>query len=320
MPKIVILDGYCTNPGDLSWDRLSSLGDCTIHDRTPAHQVIERLSGVSIAVTNKALFPRETLELLPELKYIGVMATGYNIVDVESATRLGITVTNVPVYGTESVAQMVFAHILNLTQRVAQHATSVREGRWAKSEDWSYWDYPLIELSGKTLGIVGYGRIGSAVARIASAFGMKVVIASRSKKSLPQGVEQIEMDDLFTQGDIITLHCPLTPATEGLVNEERLNRMKSTAFLINTGRGPLIDEKALADALNSGQIAGAGIDVLSLEPPNAHHPLYEAKNCFITPHIAWATKASRGRLVKSVCQNIEAFLAGAPVNVVNSPR
>ncbi|MEM7316547.1 MAG: D-2-hydroxyacid dehydrogenase [Planctomycetota bacterium] len=275
------------------------------------------MNGAEIAVTNKALFPRETLAQLPDLKYVGVMATGFNIVDVTAASEQGIVVTNVPVYGTESVAQMVFAHILNLTQRVAEHSSSVDDGSWARSIDWSFWNFPLVELHGKTLGIVGFGRIGRAVARIGLAFGMQVVVTNRSPRDLPQGITDVSLDELFRSSDFISLHCPLTDETEGLVNEERLSLMKPTAFLINTGRGPLIDESALADALSTGKIAGAGIDVLSTEPPAAVHPLYGIKNCYITPHIAWATRESRSRLVETVCDNIAAYLDGNPVNVVN---
>jgi glycerate dehydrogenase len=316
-PSLVVLDGQCLNPGDLSWQRLELMGECTIYDRTTLEQLAERIRDVEIVLTNKVPLRRDSIADHPRLKYVGVTATGYNIVDIEAAREFGITVTNVPTYGTNSVAQMVFAHLLNLTQRVADHAQAVREGRWAASPDWSFWDFPLLELNGMTMGIVGFGRIGEATARLARAFGMQVVAHSRSAINSSNDVRPVDLETLFRESDVVSLHCPLTPETTGLVNRERLALMKSTAFLINTSRGPLVDETALADALNNGKLAGAGLDVLAVEPPADRNPLYTAKNCYITPHIAWATRASRQRLLDSAIDNVASFLRGQPRNVVN---
>ena len=271
-------------------------------------------------LTNKVPLRRELLAGQSRLKYIGVTATGYNIIDVDAAKEHGIVVTNVPTYGTMSVAQMVFAHLLNLTQRVGDHAEAVREGRWASSADWCFWDFPLVELQAKTMGIVGYGRIGRATAQLARAFGMKVIAHNRSAIDASGDVRQVELDALFRESDVVSLHCPLTPETSRLVNRERLALMKPTAFLINTSRGGLVDENALSDALNHGQIAGAGLDVLDAEPPAAGNPLFAAKNCYITPHIAWATLESRQRLLDLAVENVAEFLAGRPRNVVNGAK
>jgi glycerate dehydrogenase len=268
-------------------------------------------------LSNKASLSREVLANKPQLKYVGVTATGYNIVDVQAAREFGIMVTNVPNYGTASVAQMVFAHLLNLTQRVADHATAVREGRWASAQDWCFWDYPLLELEGMTMGIVGYGRIGRATASLATAFGMHVLAHNRSPISGPELVHPVSLEALFRESDVVSLHCPLTPETQRLVNRERLALMKPIAILINTSRGALIDEEALAEALNSGRLAGAGLDVLAIEPPRGSNPLHDAKNCYITPHIAWATRSSRQRLLNMAIDNVAAFLRGEPQNVVN---
>jgi glycerate dehydrogenase len=314
---IVVLDSFCLNPGDLSWEPLEKLGECTIHERTPASQLRERVHDAEIVLTNKAPLSRDVLAGHPRLKYVGVTATGYNIVDVVAARELGIAVTNVPSYGTASVAQMVFAHILNLTQRVGDHAEAVRQGRWASSPDWCFWDFPLLELDGMTLGIIGYGRIGQAVAKLARAFGMQVLAHNRSPIEDAEGVRAVDLDMIFRESDILSLHCPLTDETKRLVNRQRLAAMKPTALLINTSRGPLVDERALADALNAGQMAGAGLDVLDDEPPAADNPLYSAKNCYITPHIAWATRASRQRLLDAAVENVAAYLRGTPQNVVN---
>jgi len=316
-PKIVVLDGFALNPGDLSWEKLQGLGQCEIFDRTPIEETLLHAREAEVILTNKAPLSRETIEGLPQLRYIGVTATGYNIVDVEAAREREIPVTNVPIYGTGSVAQMVFAHLLNLTQHTSEHAKSVHEGRWTSAIDWCFWDFPLVELEGLTMGIVGLGRIGRAAAKLADAFGMKVIAASRSRTGVPDYVETVEMDTLFRESDVVSLHCPLTPETQELVNVERLGMMKRSAFLINTSRGPLIDEAALASALESGEIAGAGLDVLSTEPPSADNPLLRAKNCYVTPHIAWATHSSRGRLLDTAVENVAAFLAGKPRNVVN---
>ncbi len=268
-------------------------------------------------LTNKTAISREVIEQLPKLKYIGVLATGYNVVDIDAARERTIPVTNVPEYATTSVAQFVFAHLLNLTQHMAHHAQSVLDGRWADSIDFCYWDYPLVELSGLTMGIVGFGRTGQATARLALAFGMDVIACdSREVPEMP-GVRLTDVGALFRESDVVSFHCPLTPETLGLLNRERLASMKKTAYVINTSRGPVIDEQALADALNSEQIAGAGLDVLSTEPPSAGNPLIGAKNCFITPHIAWATASARGRLLDTVVENAKAFIAGRPQNVVN---
>jgi len=316
--KIVVLDGYTLNPGDLSWEGLQALAQCTLYDRSTQAEVISRAQGHEIVISNKVVITREMIEQLPQLKFIAVSATGYNIIDIEAAREHGIAVSNVPIYGTRSVAQMVLAHLLNLTQRVAEHAEGVRAGRWAASDDFCYWDYPLIELDGQTLGIIGYGRIGQATAQLARAFGMRVVAYSRTPRSGIDGVDFVDLETLLRTSDVVSLHCPLTPETEKLLNRERLALMKSTAYLINTSRGPLIDEAALAEALNAGQLAGAGLDVLSVEPPPAEHPLYTAKNCYITPHIAWATHAARERLLQLTVENVAAFLQGRPQNVVNS--
>jgi glycerate dehydrogenase len=315
--KIVVLDGFTLNPGDLSWDELETLGECEIHDRTPANEVVKRATGAAIVLTNKTPVTGESISALPELKYIGVLATGYNIVDVAAARRRNIPACNVPAYGTKSVAQHTFALLLELTQHAGHHGGTVRDGRWSKSPDWCYWDYPLIELDGMTIGIVGYGRIGRAVGELALAFGMKVLATSASPKQAPRGVTFVDLETLFQQSDVVSLHCPLTPQTKNLVNASRLGLMKPAAFLINTSRGPLIDEPALAEALNTGRIAGAGLDVLSVEPPQADNPLLGAKNCLITPHLAWATRAARSRLMRAVVANVRAFLAGKPENVVN---
>ena len=316
-PTIVVLDGYTLNPGDLSWDRLEALGDCAVYDRTPPQQVIERCQTAQIVLANKVLLPREAIEALPQLGYIGVLATGTNNVDLVAARELEIPVTNVPVYGTNSVAQMVFAHLLHWTQHVADHATAVRQGRWAAADDFCFWDYPLVELAGLTLGIVGLGRIGRETARLADAFGMQVLASGGSTKKPPQYVRQVELEELLRESDVVSLHCPLTPETQGIINRERLALMKPTAYLINTSRGPLIDEAALAEALQQGKLAGAGLDVLSKEPPPADHPLNKEPGCSITPHIAWATQSARRRLLGLAVDNVEAFLAGNPHNVVN---
>jgi glycerate dehydrogenase len=315
--KIVVLDGYTLNPGDLSWESLEDLGECTIYDRTSPEEVVSRAADAEIVLTNKTVLDRAAIENLPKLRYIGVLATGYNVVDIEATRERHIVVTNVPTYGTQSVAQMVFAHLLNLTQHVAHHAQTVRNGRWSRSKDFSYWDAPQIELEGLTMGIVGFGRIGQATARLALAFGMRVLAYEPQELAAPDGVDFLDLSTLFRESDVVSLHCPLTTETQQLVNKERLDLMKESAFLINTSRGPIVDEQALADALNSDRIAGAGLDVLSVEPPKQDNPLLTAKNCYITPHIAWATRASRARLMTMVVANVKAFLDGKLQNVVN---
>ena len=314
--RIVVLDGRVLNPGDLSWAELQALGPCEIYDRTPPQEVLDRARDAEIILVNKVEIRRETMAGLPRLKYVGVLATGYDCVDIEAARQRGIVVANVPTYGTASVAQMVFAHLLNLTQHVGEHARSVAAGDWARSIDWCYWEHPLVELAGRTLGIVGFGRIGQTTARLGLAFGMKVLTFDLAPPAM-EGVTAVDLATLFSRSDAISLHCPLTPQTRQLVNAQRLAMMKRSAVLINTSRGALVDEQALADSLNAEQIAGAGLDVLAFEPPPADHPLLTAKHCYITPHIAWATQSARQRLLDIVVANIRAFLAGESRNVVS---
>jgi len=321
MKKIVVLDGYTLNPGDLTWKDLEALGQCTVYDRTDPKEAVPRAKDAEIVLTNKTALSSDAIKQLPKLKYIGVLATGYNIVDTETARTRSIPVTNVPAYSTQSVAQMVFAHLLNLTQHVAHHAETVRCGRWTSNPDFCYWDMPLIELAGLTMGIIGFGRIGRAVAKLALAFGMKVIAYDIvTPSSIPGGCQFVERDDIFRFSDVISLHCPLTPQTKKIINREHLELMKKTAYLVNTSRGPLVDEQALAQALNNERIAGAGLDVLSEEPPSKNNLLLKAKNCFITPHIAWATRAARERLLQVAVDNVASFLAGKPQNVVNGVR
>ena len=316
--KIVVLDGYTLNPGDLSWGGLDELGELTVYDRTSDEDIVSRAEGARIILTNKTALGADILEQLGDLRYICVLATGINVVDVQAARSRGIAVSNVPTYGTNSVAQMAFSHLLNLTLNVGVHAESVQGGQWSSCEDFCYWNIPLIELCGLTMGIVGLGRIGCATAKIALAFGMKVIACDVSKpESVPAGCVMTDMEDVFREADVVSLHCPLTEDTEGLVNAQRLGMMKSDAFLINTSRGGLVDEEALARALNEGGIAGAGLDVLSAEPPQEDNPLIGARNCYITPHIAWATLAARRRLLDTTVENVRAFLGGQLQNVVN---
>jgi glycerate dehydrogenase len=316
--KIVVLDGFTLNPGDLSWAALEALGDCVIYDRTVPSSVVERAREAEAVFTNKVVLGRAEFAKLPRLRYIGVLATGYNVVDVAAARERGIVVTNIPAYGTRSVAQMTFSLILELTQHVGHHAQTVRDGRWSESKDFCYWDFPLVELEGLTLGLVGFGRIGRAVAEVALAFGMKVIAFDPGMTSNTMtGVASVDQKTLFCQSDIISLHCPLTSENAGLVNAASLALMKPTAFLINTSRGPLVKEADLADALNAGRIAGAGLDVLAVEPPLPDNPLLKAKNCLITPHISWATTAARRRLMDTAVNNLRAFINGGAENVVN---
>ena len=318
--KIVVLDGHTLNPGDLSWDGFGELGEVSVHERTPADQVAERIARAEVVITNKAVLSKETIEASPQLRYVGVTATGVNIVDLEACDACGVTVTNAANYGSASVAQAVFAHVLHFTQRVGDHADAVKQGRWSDCPDFCFWDHPLVELDGLTLGILGYGAIGRAVAQLGRAFGMEVIAHSRSLQNSIEGeVRAVERDALFRESDVLTLHCPLTEETDQVVNAESLATMKPTAFLINTGRGPLVDEAALAAALETGQLAGAGLDVLSREPPAPDNPLIGAKNCFVTPHLAWATKASRERLMAISVDNLQKFLDGQPTNLVNRP-
>ena len=315
--KITVLDGYTLNPGDLSWDALKKLGDCTIFERTPVEKTVERAKDAGAVFTNKVVFNREIISRLPHLKYIGVLATGYNVVDLEAAREAGVVVTNIPAYSTASVAQMVFSHILNLVQNVSKHAESVKKGEWTNSIDFSYHLTPQTELAGKTLGIIGFGQIGQAVAKIGLAFGMTILFTNRSKKEANPNVRQVDLDTLLSESDFISINCPLTPENERFINKSAIEKMKTSAILINSGRGPLIHENDLADALNKGRIAGAGLDVLSTEPPKADNPLLSAKNCYITPHIAWATTEARERLMEIAIQNLKSFIDGTPQNVVN---
>lgn len=315
--KIVILDGFTANPGDMSWKELESLGTLTVYRRTSANELVARAADAEILLTNKVVISRETMAQLPRLKYIGVLATGYNVVDVEAAHELGIIVTNVPAYSTESVAQMVFAHLLNVTNRIDHYATQNRQQRWTRNEDFCYWDYPHMELAGKTFGVVGLGNIGRRVAEIALAFGMKVkAMTSKLADALPAGIEKADLQELLATSDVVSLHCPLTSTTHHLINAESLQQMRPTAILINTGRGPLVDDQAVAAALACGQLAAYCADVLTQEPPQADNPLLAQPNAFITPHIAWATTEARTRLLQVVISNVQAFLAGTPQNVV----
>lgn len=316
--KIVVLDGYALNPGDLSWEGIARFGELIVYDRTSPDEVGGRASGAEAVFTNKTPIPAKLINELPQLKFIGVLATGYNIVDVQAASRRGIIVSNIPAYGSYSVAQHTFALLLELCHHVQRHADSVREGKWATSKDWCFWEYPLVELAGKTMGIVGYGNIGRKVGEMAACFGMNVVCAGRAIDSHTgsQQVRRMSVHELLEASDVVSIHCPLTPETKGLINAANLLRMKRNAFLLNTSRGPIVVDRELADALNEGVIAGAGIDVLSVEPPAPSNPLFTARNCVITPHIAWATKEARSRLMNMAGENLAAFANGSPINVV----
>ena len=318
--KIVILDGYTLNPGDLNWSGLQQLGDLTVYDRTPAGKVVERADCAEVIFTNKTPMGEEVLNQLPSLKYIGVLATGYNVVNTEVAKAKGVIVANVPGYGTASVVQMTFALLLELCLHVQKHSDAVMEGKWAKSADWCFWDYPLVELAGKTIGIIGFGKIGQQVADVATAFEMNIIGNSRtqSDQTHRKNFKWADVPQLLEQSDVVSIHCPLLPETKGLINKDSLKQMKRSAFLLNTSRGPIIVDDDLAEALNNDVIAGAGIDVLSVEPPPKDNPLFKAKNCIITPHIAWATKEARERLMNITVNNLTAFINGNPVNVVNT--
>lgn len=317
--KICILDGYSLNPGDLDWSPVERLGDVTLFDRTPADKIVERAADADIVLTNKVPFSADTLRQLPRLRFICVLATGYNIIDTEAAARQGVVVANIPAYSTMSVAQMAFAHILNITNHVASYAREVADGKWTNCPDFCFWDSALTELAGKTMGIVGLGNTGMATARIAVAIGMKVVaMTSKSADTLPEGITPAPLDDVLASADVVSLHCPLTPSTRHLINAASIAKMKPSAILINTGRGPLVDEQAVADALNGGRLAAFGADVLSQEPPRGDNPLLSARNCFLTPHIAWATLEARTRLMSTATENVRQFIAGEPVaNRVN---
>lgn len=316
--KIVVLDGYTENPGDLSWADLEALGETVIYDRTPAEQVAERIGEAEAAFTNKALITEEVMESCPRLKYIGVLATGYNVVDTEAAEKRGITVTNIPTYGTDTVGQFAIALLLEICHRIGHHDQTVHEGKWENCKDWCYWDYPLLELAGKTMGIIGFGRIGQATGRIAGAFNMRVLAydayPSEEGKRL---AEYVSLDRLFRESDVIALHCPLNSETKGIICSESIKKMKDGVILINNSRGTLIEEQDLADALNSGKVYAAGLDVVSTEPIRGDNPLLQARNCIITPHMSWGTRESRRRLMDIAVENLRQYLAGEPVNVVN---
>ena len=317
MMKIVILDGYSADPGDLSWEELEQMGELTVYDRTSPSETVQRAAEADIVLTNKVVIDREKIAQLPRLKYIGVLATGYNVVDIEAAHERGIVVTNVPAYSTESVAQMVFAHLLTVTNRTEHYAIQNRSGRWAASPDFCYWDFPLMELAGKTIGIVGLGNIGHRVAEIALAFGMKVkAVTSKSQEQLPAGIEKADLQTLLSSADVLSLHCPLTANTRHLINADTLRLMKPTAILINTGRGPLIDDQAVANALQEGLLGAFCADVLTTELPSSNNPLLSQPNAFITPHIAWASTEARTRLLQIAIANVRAFASGKPQNTV----
>ena len=319
MPTIVVLDGYTLNPGDLSWDGLATLGELTVYDRTPPERVVERIGNAEIVYTNKTLLTAEVLDACPGIRFIGVLATGYNVVDTAAAKARNIPVTNVPTYGTDAVGQYAIALLLEICHHVAHHAEAVRGGRWTNHEDFCFWDYPLIELAGKTMGIIGFGRIGQTTGRIAKALGMRVIAVD--KFSSPAGAEiadYVSLDELLAQSDVISLHCALTTETQGIICRDTIEKMKPGVILINNSRGPLVVERDLADALKSGKVYAAGLDVVSVEPIRADNPLLHAPNCLITPHISWAPKESRKRLMDIAVNNLAAFLKGGPLNVINS--
>lgn len=321
--KIVILDGYAENPGDLSWEGFEKLGELVVYDRTPKddeEEIVRRIGNAEIVYTNKTPITAHILNQVPNLQYIGVLATGYNVVDTEAAAGKGIPVTNIPDYGTEAVAQYTMAMLLEICNQVGYHSRVVKEGRWERSEDFCFWDYPLMELNEKTMGIIGYGRIGQETARLAQAFGMKIIASSRHPKpeNNTKDFRYVTMDELFAKADVISLHCPLFPETEGLICKENIAKMKDGVIILNTARGPIVVEDDLAEALNSGKVYAAGLDVVSTEPIGGDNPLLQAKNCFITPHIAWASKESRQRLMNTAVDNLRAFLDGKIINVVNN--
>lgn len=317
--KIVVLDGFTLNPGDLSWDRLEALGDVTVYERTKLSEIVERVADAEIVFTNKTPLDKEMLKKLTSVKYIGVLATGYNVVDAAAAGELGKIVTNIPTYGTTAVGQFVFAHLLEICHHVWDHSEEVKKGAWAKAVDFCFWNYPLVELAGKNMGIIGMGRIGQTTAKIAIAFGMTVlaVDAYPNKELENENFKYVDLDEMLAEADVISLHCPLFDSTKGIINKDNIAKMKDGVIIINTSRGPLIVEQDLADALNSGKVGGAGLDVLSVEPADNNNPLLTAKNCIITPHIAWAPKESRDRLMNIAVDNLEAFMKAKPVNVVS---
>ncbi|MBL6990375.1 MAG: D-2-hydroxyacid dehydrogenase [Bacteriovoracaceae bacterium] len=315
--KIVILDGHTVNPGDLDWKPLEKIGDVAVYPRTSSDQVLERSMDAEIIITSKVIIDKDIINKLPKLRYVGVIATGFNVVDIEAARQKNIVVTNVAAYSTSSVVQLVFAHILELARRVGHHDQSVKSGQWSKASDFCYWDFPQVGLDKKALGIIGFGNIGQSVAAVGSSFGMKIIAHDNFiDKSKHSDVEFVELDSIFKRSDFLSIHCPLTDETKNLINKDNLIKMKKTAYLINTSRGPVVNELDLAWALNTGEIAGAGLDVLQVEPPG-DNPLFKAKNCYITPHIGWACFEARSLLIELTASNVDAFLAGDPINVVN---
>lgn len=317
--KIVILDGYTENPGDLSWSGMEQFGEVTVYDRTTQELIIQRIGDAEAVYTNKTPLSKSTLEACPGIKYIGVLATGYNVVDIEAAKERGIPVSNIPSYGTEAVAQFTIALLLELCHHIGDHSRSVMAGDWTRSEDFCYWNYPLTELAGKTMGIIGFGRIGQAVAKIAQALGMKILAYSRTREagSETETCRYAELDELLANSDVISLHCPLHPDTQGMINKETIAKMKDHVMILNSSRGPLIVEEDLKEALNSGKVGGAAVDVVSAEPMKEDNPLLKARNCIITPHIAWAPKETRQRLMDIAVDNLKAYAEGCPQNVVN---
>lgn len=320
--KIVVLDGYTENPGDLSWRELEKLGDVTVYERTSLtdeEEAIRRLEGAEVAITNKTPITRRVMDSCPQLKYISMLATGYNVVDADYARERGIPLSNIPTYGTAAVGQFAIAMLLEICHHVAHHSQSVHEGRWEACADWCYWDYPLIELDGKSMGIIGFGRIGQQTGRIAKALGMKILAYDSYPNDAGREIaEYVALDTLLASSDVIALHCPLFPETRGIINRETIAKMKNGVIILNNSRGPLVVEQDLADALNSGKVYAAGVDVVSTEPIRGDNPLLTAKNCIITPHISWAPKESRQRIMDTVVSNVKSYLAGAPANVVNS--
>ncbi len=319
--KIVVLDGYTENPGDLSWEGFEKVGEVTVYDRTSltdVAEIIKRVGDAEVVYTNKTPLPKEVFAACTNLKFVGVLATGYNVVDVEAAKEKGIPVSNIPTYGTTAVAQFAMALLLEICHHVGHHSKTVFEGKWQNCPDWCYWDYPLMELAGKTFGVIGFGRIGQETAKIAKAFGMNIIAFDEYQSDAGKAIgEYVTLDELLTKSDVISLHCPLFPSTEGIVNKDNIAKMKDGVIILNTSRGPLVVEQDLTDALNSGKVGYAGLDVVSSEPIKAENPLLKAKNCIITPHIAWAPKESRGRLMDIAVSNLNAYVAGKPENVVN---
>ena len=318
MPKIVVLDGYAENPGDLEWTGFEELGELTVYDRTPADKILERIGDADIVYTNKTPIDRDTLKHCSQIRYIGVLATGYNVVDVVAAREQGVPVTNIPSYGTDAVGQFTIAMLLEICHHIGHHDQAVHAGRWAASQDFCFWDMPLMELAGKTMGIIGYGRIGRVTGRIARALGMRVIAVKRKSGSdADEGVEFVDLDALYAQSDVISLHCPLKEDTREMINRDSIAKMKDGVILLNSGRGQLIREADLAEALNAGKVFAAAVDVVSQEPILPDNPLLQAKNCIITPHIAWASRDSRMRLMNVAVENLRSFLEGSPENVVN---